>query len=76
MTEHEIAEGVKTGTIVSAADVPPPSIPLDDAQARAEGPVCKPTNFVSTICDERGDVHGYCGVPIDRVIEEKYGIGE
>lgn len=66
---------VKAGTIVPAADVTPPAIPLDYAQARAEGLVRKPTNFISTICDERGDVHTYCGVPIDRVIEEKYGIG-
>lgn len=66
---------VKKGVIVPAADVMPPAIPLDYAQARAEGLVRKPTNFISTICDERGDVHNYCGVPIDRVIEEKYGIG-
>ncbi len=66
---------VKEGTIVPAADVTPPSIPIDYAQARAEGLVRKPTNFISTICDERGEVHNYCGVPIDRVIEERYGIG-
>lgn len=66
---------VEAGPIVPAADVTPPSIPLDYAQARAEGLVRRPTNFVSTICDERGDVHTYCGVPINRVIEERYGIG-
>jgi len=48
---------------------------MDYAQAKAEGRVRKPTNFISTICDERGDVHDYCGVPIDEVIEKKYGIG-
>ncbi|MBC7220985.1 ATP citrate synthase [Candidatus Bipolaricaulota bacterium] len=66
---------VKEGTIVPAADAAPPSIPIDYAQARAEGLVRRPTHFISTICDERGDVHNYCGVPIDRVIEERYGIG-
>ncbi len=66
---------VKEGVIVPAADVTPPTIPLDYAQARAEGLVRKPTNFISTICDERGDIHNYCGVPIDRVVEEKYGLG-
>ncbi len=66
---------VKEGVIVPAADVTPPNIPLDYAQARAEGLVRKPTNFISTICDERGDVHNYCGVPIDKVIAEKCGIG-
>ena len=66
---------VKAGTIVPAADVVPPNIPLDYAQARAEGLVRRPTNFISTICDERGEVHNYCGVPIDKVIENNYGIG-
>ncbi len=66
---------VKEGKIVPAKDVTPPNVPIDYAQAKAEGLVRRPTNFVSTICDERGDVHNYCGVPIDRVIEEKYGIG-
>jgi len=66
---------VKEGKIVPAKDVIPPNVPIDYAQAQAEGLVRRPTNFVSTICDERGDVHNYCGVPIDRVIEEKYGIG-
>ncbi|MGC9529037.1 MAG: citrate/2-methylcitrate synthase [Candidatus Bipolaricaulaceae bacterium] len=66
---------VKEGTIVPAADAAPPSIPIDYAQARAEGLVRRPTHFISTICDERGDVHTYCGVPIDRVIEERYGMG-
>jgi ATP-citrate lyase alpha-subunit len=66
---------VNEGTIVPAPEVTPPTIPLDYAQARAEGLVRRPTHFISTICDERGDVHNYCGVPIDRVIEEEYGIG-
>jgi ATP-citrate lyase alpha-subunit len=66
---------VNEGTIVPAPEVTPPNIPLDYAQTRAEGLVRRPTHFISTICDERGDVHNYCGVPIDRVIEEGYGIG-
>jgi hypothetical protein len=33
------------------------------------------TNFISTICDERGEVHNYCGVPMDEVIQQGYGIG-
>ncbi|MDZ7861051.1 MAG: citrate/2-methylcitrate synthase [Candidatus Krumholzibacteriota bacterium] len=52
-----------------------PNIPMDYKQAVAEGIVRKPTSFISTICDETGDVHNYCGVPIDRVIKEEYGIG-
>lgn len=48
---------------------------MDYAQALAEGLVRRPTNFISTICDESSDVHTYCGVPIDEVIERKLGIG-
>jgi succinyl-CoA synthetase alpha subunit len=66
---------VKKGAIQPAEDVTPPNIPMDYAQAVAEGLVRKPTNFISTICDESGDVHNYCGVPIDEVIERKLGIG-
>ena len=73
---HETYEGlVKKGVIVPAADVTPPNIPMDYAQAVAEGLVRKPTNFISTICDESGDVHNYAGMPIDEVIERKLGIG-
>ncbi len=66
---------VADGTIIPAEDFDPPHVPMDYAQAKAEGLVRKPTNFISTICDESGDVHNYCGVPIDEVIEKKYGIG-
>jgi ATP-citrate lyase alpha-subunit len=66
---------VSDGTITPAEEFEPPNIPMDYAQAKAEGRVRKPTNFVSTICDERGAVHNYCGVPIDEVIEKGYGIG-
>ena len=66
---------VADGTIVEAEELTPPHIPMDYAQAKAEGLVRKPTNFISTICNEMGDQHTYCGIPIDRVIDEGYGIG-
>jgi len=66
---------VADGVIIPAEDFDPPSIPIDYKQAVAEGLVRKPTNFISTICDESGEVHNYCGVPIDEVIEKKYRIG-
>ena len=61
--------------IKPAEDFEPPSIPIDYKQAVAEKLVRRPTHFVSTICDESGEVHNYCGVPIDEVIENNYGIG-
>ena len=66
---------VANGSVVPAEEFDPPAIPMDYAQAIAEGVVRKPTNFISTICDESGDVHTYCGVPIDEVIDRKLGIG-
>ncbi len=66
---------VEDGTITPAEDFTPPNIPMDYKQAVAEGLVRKPTNFISTICDESGEVHNYCGVPIDEVIEKNFGIG-
>jgi succinyl-CoA synthetase alpha subunit len=66
---------VAAGTIVPAEEFDPPHVPMDYKQAKAEGLVRKPTNFISTICDESGDVHTYAGVPIDEVIDRKLGIG-
>jgi len=66
---------VAAGTIVPVEEFEPPHVPMDYKQAKAEGLVRKPTNFISTICDESGEVHNYCGVPIDDVIEQDYGIG-
>jgi hypothetical protein len=63
------------GKIDAVDDRAPPHIPMDFKQAVAEGRVRKATNFISTICDEQGDQHTYCGIPIDKVIEEGYGIG-
>jgi len=63
------------GKIKDFVEPSTPNVPMDYAQAVAEGLVRKPTNFISTICDETGEIHNYCGVPIDQVIKEKYGIG-
>lgn len=68
-------ELVEKGVVEGKEEVEPPHIPADYKKAKAEGLVRKPTNFVSTICDETGDIHNYCGVPIDDVIEQGYGIG-
>ncbi|MBN1827934.1 MAG: ATP citrate synthase [Deltaproteobacteria bacterium] len=66
---------VKKGTIRPVPEIEPRRVPMDLKQALREGLVRRPTNFISTICDERGDVHNYCGVPITDIIQEGYGIG-
>lgn len=65
----------KQGKIDPIEEPTPPHIPMDYKQAVAEGMVRRPTNFISTICDETGEIHNYCGVPIDQVIKQNYGIG-
>ena len=66
---------VSEGVITPVAETEPPHVPMNYKQAKAEGLVRKPTSFISTICDESGDVHTYAGVPIDEVIDRKLGIG-
>ena len=69
-------EKLKTeGKIEPIEEPTVPHIPMDYNQAVAEGLVRKPTNFISTICNETGEVHNYCGIPIDDVIKEGYGLG-
>ncbi len=65
----------KENKITPAAEIEPRKVPIDFKQAVSEGLVRRSTNFVSTICDDRGEEHSYAGVPITKVIEEKYGIG-
>ena len=52
-----------------------PAVPMDYSWAQKLGLVRKPTSFISTISDERGDELLYSGVPISRVFEEDLGIG-
>lgn len=63
------------GLIEPVAESEPPPIPMDYGDALKRGLVRRPTNFISTICDERGEVHNYAGVPMDEVIRQEYGIG-
>lgn len=65
----------KQGKIEEFEEPTTPNVPMDYKQALAEGLVRRPTNFISTICDETVEVHNYCGVPIDEVIKKDYGIG-
>ncbi len=66
---------VAAGTIVPQPEVEPPVLPLDYDVARRRGLVRKPTHFISTISDERGDELHYHGVPISEVVKRNLGIG-
>ena len=61
--------------IVPGEEPEVPSVPIDYSWAQKLGLIRKPTSFISTITDERGDELLYSGVPISRVFEEDLGIG-
>jgi len=67
---------VKSGAIKPADEVTPPELPIDMKAALKSGTVRKPTNFVCTVSDDRGDEVTYGGVPISKIIEEDYSVGD
>lgn len=66
----------KKGVIKDIAEVEPPKLPIDYSVAIKTGLIRRPTNFVSSISDERGQEVLYDGVPISKVVEEGMGIGD
>jgi len=66
---------VSQGTIVPRPEPRTPTIPMDYSWAQQLGLIRKPTNFVSSISDERGDELLYAGMPLSRVFEEEIGVG-
>jgi len=66
---------VKDGTIIEKPEPETPTIPMDYSWAQKLGLIRKPTSFISTISDERGDELMYAGVPISMVFKEELGIG-
>jgi ATP citrate (pro-S)-lyase len=68
-------ELVEKGIIVPKPEPAVPAIPMDYSWAQSLGLIRKPTSFVSTISDERGDELMYAGVPISTIYSEDLGIG-
>jgi len=66
---------VREGKLVPQPDARPPRVPMDYAEAVREGLVRRPTEFITTISDDRGDEPKYCGVTISEVFEQNYGLG-
>ena len=67
---------VKKGVITPAKDIEPPALPADYGEASKGGKVRRPTNFICTISDDRGEEVTYAGVPIGRIVEEGQTIGD
>ncbi len=59
---------------IKEPEVPP--VPEDYAKAVKAGKVRRPTNFICTISDDRGEEATYCGVPISEVVEKGYSIAD
>ena len=66
---------VKAGRIKPMPDIEPPRIPIDYKVAIRDGIVRKPSEFISTISDDRGEELMYCGIPISKIFEDNYGLG-
>jgi ATP citrate (pro-S)-lyase len=52
-----------------------PKIPIDYSWAQELGLIRKPAQFVSSICDDRGQELLYAGMPISAVFKDNIGIG-
>lgn len=74
---HEVYQGLVSSKILpKVAEIPKPvPVPIDIQEAQRKGIVRKPTNFISTISDDRGEELTYAGVPISQVVEKGLGIG-
>jgi len=66
---------VDEGVIKPKPEPETPTIPMDYSWAQKLGLIRKPTSFVSSISDERGDELMYSGVPISMCFQEELGIG-
>ena len=66
---------VRKGIIKPKPEPPTPKIPMDYAKAMKEGLIRKPSNFICTISDDRGEELLYGKMPISEVIRKDIGIG-
>jgi ATP citrate (pro-S)-lyase len=66
---------VQDGVVIEKPEPAVPVIPMDYSWAQSLGLIRKPTSFVSTISDERGDELMYAGVPISSIYSEDLGVG-
>jgi ATP citrate (pro-S)-lyase len=66
---------VRQGVITPQPEPTAPKIPMDYAKALKEGVIRKPSNFICTISDDRGEELLYGKMPISEVIKKNIGIG-
>ncbi len=74
---REVYEDLKAkGEIGEIEEPEVPPIPEDYTKAVKAGKVRRPTNFICTISDDRGEEATYCGIPISEVVEKDYSIAD
>lgn len=71
---HEFQKLVKAGKVKPVPETTPPELPQD--YASIAGKVRKPTNFITTISDERGDDVSYAGHPLASLVESNATLGD
>ena len=74
---RQVYEDLKAKGEISEIEEPEvPPMPEDYAKAVKAGKVRRPTNFICTISDDRGEEATYCGVPISEVVERDFSIAD
>lgn len=74
--ENTYKELVSKKVITPADEADPPEMPLNFKDAAKAKKVRRPTGFLSTICDDRGEEPTYAGIPMSEMIEKDYSIGD
>ena len=60
---------------INETEVAKPKVAMDIKAAMAQGLVRKPSNFICTISDDRGEEVTYNNMPLSEIINEGFGIG-
>ncbi len=68
---------LEEGKIDPKPSLPPArQVPMDYPEAYKKGLVRRPSSFICTISDERGDEVSYCGVRLSQIIQEGYSLAD
>jgi len=75
-TVREVYEMLVAKGAVAKFDEPEsPKIPADYSKALASGDIRRPTTFICTVSDDRGEELLYAGKKLSEVLDQKMGIG-
>lgn len=74
--DKTIADTFKSLKLPAIIEPPVPTIPLDYSVIMKKSMIRRPTNFISTISDDRKDEPYYAGIPMSKLIEDNYSIGD